>query len=755
MTDALPAGPAVPAEDDAAPAVDVAPYARKAEDGRAELHLMVEGAHCGACVQRIERRLAKFPEIDHGRLNLTTKRLTVRWRGDTARARTFADAVERLGFKVVPFDPDRQAAGEHREERELLWALAVAGFAAGNVMLLSVSVWAGHFQGMGEATRTLLHWFSALIALPAILYSGRPFFRSAGRALKAGQLNMEVPISLAVTLAAGMSLFETIRGGDHAYFDSAIMLLFFLLVGRFLDRRARGKARSAASRLLALRADAVTVVDDDGRQQVLPPDRVRPGMRVLVAAGERVAVDGQIESGRSDVDTGLITGESVPGAVGPGDTVFAGTVNQTAPLRLAVTAVGENTLLAEIVRLMELAEQRQARYVALADRVARAYAPTVHLAALGTFLGWLFLSGIAWQTAMMYAIAVLIVTCPCALGLAVPAVQVIASGRLMRGGILLKSATALERLRQVDAVVFDKTGTLTRGRPELMVAEADPAALKEAAALAGASRHPLARALRRAAPDVPAADGVREVPGQGLALDTPGGEVRLGSRAWCGVPEDEDSADQIGPEMWLARPGHGPVRFAFADPLREDAADVVAALKARGLWVGLLSGDRAPAVRDAALRLGIDNWQAGCKPADKTDRLEALAAEGRSVLMVGDGLNDAPALAAAHVSMSPSSAIDISQTAADAVFQGGRLAPVIETMDLARRADGLVKQNFALAFGYNVVTVPLAVAGFVTPLIAALAMSASSIVVVSNALRLSRRRADRAAAPVPRLRPAP
>jgi Cu2+-exporting ATPase len=352
---------------------------------------------------------------------------------------------------------------------------------------------------------------------------------------------------------------------------------------------------------------------------------------------------------------------------------------------------------------------------------------------------------------MMHAIAVLIITCPCALGLAVPAVQVIASGRLMRGGVLLKSGTALERLRQVDAVVFDKTGTLTRGRPELLDPHAAPDALREAAALAGASRHPLARALRRAAPDIPVADGVREAPGQGLALGTPGGEVRLGSRAWCGVAEGEDAREEPapGPELWLARPGRTPVRFAFADPLREDAAEVVAALKARGLWVGLLSGDRAPAVREAARRLGIEHWQAGCRPADKTDRLEALAAQGRQVLMVGDGLNDAPALAAAQVSMSPSSAIDISQTAADAVFQGGRLAPVVETIDLAHRADGLVKQNFALSFGYNIVTVPLAMAGLVTPLIAALVMSASSIAVVSNAMRLSRQRAPKAGRAAP------
>ncbi|NBC34620.1 MAG: cadmium-translocating P-type ATPase [Alphaproteobacteria bacterium] len=729
-------GPPVPGDD--GPAIDYRRFVRTGADGLATLNLLVEGAHCGACVQRIERRLAKFPDVAHGRLNLTTKRLVVRWQGGAERAETFARAVDALGFKAVPFDPERLKAGESREERLLLRAMAVAGFAAGNVMLLSVSIWAGHFQDMTAATRDLLHWFSALIALPAILYAGRPFFRSALAAIRTGNLNMDVPISLAVLLAGGMSLAETMRGAEHAYFDSAITLLFFLLIGRYLDRRARGRARSAAERLVALRADSVTVLAADGTQRVVPPEEVAPGMTVLVAAGERVAVDGRIADGRSDLDTSLITGESVPSAVQPGDPVFAGTLNQSAPLTLTVTAVGEDTLLGEIVRLMELAEQRKARYVALADRVARAYAPVVHLLALATFLGWWLAVGLAWQPALIIAIAVLIITCPCALGLAVPAVQVIASGRLLRQGILLKSATALERLTGVDTVVFDKTGTLTVGRPELVRdAGRDAAALHQAAALAGASRHPLARALVRAVPGVPVARGVREEPGRGLALATDEGEVRLGSRAFCGVPE---SGEEAGAEMWLARPGQAPVRFAFADPLRADAAQVVRDLQAEGKTVSLLSGDRPATVREAAETLGIDDWQAGMTPADKAARLAEMTGAGRQVLMVGDGLNDAPALAAATVSLSPSTAADISQTAADAIFQGERLAPVLEVLDVARRADALVKQNFVLAFGYNIVTVPLAVLGFVTPLIAALAMSASSIVVVGNALRLARHR---------------
>ena len=715
---------------------DFSAHARLGADGTRSLELIVEGVHCGGCVRRIESALSGEADVSRARVNLSTRRLSLGWSGGAARANDLAARVAGLGFSVAPYDPGELDESDALAEKELLRALAVAGFAAGNVMLLSVAVWAGHFQDMGPATRGLLHWFSALIALPAILYAGRPFFRSALEGLAAGRANMDLPISLAVVLAGGMSLFETLRGGPHVYFDSAVTLLFFLLIGRFLDRRARGKARAAAGRLLALGRRPATVLGDDGARVLLPADRIRTGMRVLAAAGERIPVDGAVLDGRSEVDTSLITGETLPEAVAPGGRVFAGTLNLAAPLTLEVAAVGEGTLLAEIVRLMELAEQRRARFVDLAERIARLYAPLVHGLALAAFLGWTVLGGLAWQEALMIAVAVLIITCPCALGLAVPAVQVIASGRLLRRGILLKSATALERLATVDTVVFDKTGTLTEGRPALEAADLDPEALGLAASLAGASRHPLARALAAAAPDVPVAAGVREVPGCGLIWDGPAGEVRLGKRSWCGVAEEETAA---GPELWLAAPGRAPLRFAFADALRADARAVVAALRARGLAVEILSGDRLTTVARAAGDLGIADFRAGCAPAEKVAHLESLAARGRRVLMVGDGLNDAPALAAATVSASPSSALDISQTAADAVFQGAALAPVLELLTVARRADRLVKQNLGLALGYNLLTVPLALAGLVTPLIAAVAMSSSSLVVIGNALRLGLR----------------
>ncbi|MDH3229790.1 MAG: heavy metal translocating P-type ATPase metal-binding domain-containing protein [Alphaproteobacteria bacterium] len=714
------------------PRFDLAPYVTARPDGRAALTLAVDGLHCAACVWLIESVLARAPGIESARVNMTTRRLRLVWRPGEADPEAAVRRVAALGYRLIPFDEAGADDAGAARQRALLRAMAVAGFAAANVMLLSVSVWAGHVQDMGPATRDLMHWISALIALPAIGYAGRPFFRPALAALAARRVNMDVPISLAVLLAAGMSLVQTATSQPHAYFDSAVTLLFFLLIGRYLDARSRGRARAVAANLLALRARAVTLVDGDGATRVVAPAEIRAGMTVLVAVGERVPVDGRIAAGTSDLDTAPITGESVPRPARPGDTVLAGTVNLTGPLRVTVESVGEDTVLAEILRLVETAEQGRARHVALSDRVARYYAPAVHSLALATFLGWWLVLGAGLQAALLNAIAVLIITCPCALALAVPAVQVAAAGRLLRGGVLIKSATALERLATVDTVVFDKTGTLTQGRPTLLRDggwTGDD--LAAAAAIAAASRHPLARALAAAVPDAKAADDVAEVPGSGLRR----GAVLLGSREWCGV---DAGAESEGPELWLARPGAAALRFAFRDTPRPDAEAVVGDLLRSGYRVELLSGDRPLAAGALAGRLGIARWRGGCTPAGKAAHLAALAAAGHRVCMVGDGLNDAPALGHAQASMSPADATDIAQNAADVVFQGERLAPVAEALAVARRSNRLVLQNLALAFAYNATTIPLAMIGLVTPLIAAIAMSASSLAVVGNALRIGR-----------------
>ncbi len=713
----------------------LAAYVSREADGTSTLHLMIENLHCAGCVHRVETALAPLPGVVEARVNLTARRLRLRWTG----ARTAADFVARLaalGYRAVPFDPDEIANARADEEKRLLRCLAVAGFAAANVMLLSVAVWAGAAEDMGAVTRSAMHWLSALIALPAIAWAGRPFFASAISALKSRALNMDVPISLAVTLAAGMSLFETARGGPHAYFDAAIALLFFLLVGRYLDSRARGQARSAAERLAVLGAAAARVVEPDGRERTVPARALVPGMVLAVAPGERLAADGRIETGTTELDSSLLTGETMPKPARPSDAVYAGTMNLSGALTVAVTAAGEDTVLAEIVRLMEAAEGRKGRYVRLADRAARLYAPLVHLAAYGAFAFWITVGGLSWQPALLIAVSVLIVTCPCALGLAVPAAQAVASGRLLRAGILVKQADALERLAAADTVVLDKTGTLTLGAPRLIRPEAmDVDALHTAARLAAASRHPLCRALVEATRmAVSPPPEIHETPGSGLSVETAEGEIRLGRRAWCGLAPDTRQGPE--PELWLAHPGRLSVRFAFEDALRPAAAEAVAALGRMGLKPVLLSGDHEPAVRAAAAAAGIAEWHAACSPQDKLAYLESLAASGRKVLMAGDGLNDAPALAAAFVSISPARAADVSRAAADLVFQGEDLRALVEAVATARIARRVMLQSFAFAAAYNAVAVPIAICGLVTPLIAAIAMSSSSIIVTLNALRI-------------------
>lgn len=717
-------------------ALDPGPFVRRDGDGIESLTVLVGGLHCAGCVQRIEATLGRMPGVVAVRGNLTTRRISLRWREGEVDAVSLIAAIGALGYEPTPF-AESSLASRAGQDKRLLLALAVAGFAAANVMLLSVAVWAGAVSDMDEATRRLFHWISALIVLPAATYAVRPFAGPALSQLARGQVGMDLPITVAVVLTLAMSLVESFRAGAHVYFDAAIMLLFFLLIGRTLDSQARTRAGRLAENLLVLRGMDALVLDDDGGRRCIAVSALARGMRVLVAPGARIPADGAVESGRSDIDTALVTGESVPVAVAPGQAVLAGTLNLTGALVVRVRAAGENTVLAEIVRLMEAAGQGRSAYVRLADRMARVYAPFVHVAALATFLLWWGWLGAAWQPALIVAISVLIITCPCALGLAVPVVQVVASGRLLGLGVIVKSPDGLERLAEIDTVVFDKTGTLTTGMPALVNgAEIAPDDLAFAAALAGASRHPLCRALCRLAAAVPPA-GVREQAGDGLSLALADGEARLGRRDWVGGCDANAGPDHGGPELWLARPGRAPVVFRFADTLRADAASTVIALQKAGLGVELLSGDREAAVGIAAREAGIATWRGAARPADKLARLGELAATGHKVLMVGDGLNDAPALAAAHVSMSPAAAADVSQAAADFVFQGDSLAAVECAIAVARRARALARGNFALAFGYNLLAVPVAMAGLVTPLVAAVAMSASSLLVTLNALRLS------------------
>jgi Cu2+-exporting ATPase len=714
-------------------ALDLSLYARPLENGTLGMELAVEGIACGACIGRIERAVKGIPGVTEARLNFTNRRLHVAWSPGLAEPAAILRALENGGYHGHPFVPLRAEQQEAAEARRLTRCLAVAGFAAMNIMLLSVAVWSGNVTDITPETRDFFHWASALIALPAAAYAGRPFFASAWRALRARALNMDVPISLGVILALGMSLAETANHAEHAYFDSAIMLLFFLLIGRALDHAMRRKTRAVAGNLAALKAETAHRFDDDELVNV-PAAALRSGDRVLVKPGERVPADGTVLGGRSDLDESLITGETAHRKVAPGATVYAGSMNYFGVLTLKVTAAGGAGLIDEIERLLEKAASAKSRAMRLADRASRLYAPVVHLTAALTLAGWL-IAGASLHDAVITAIAVLIITCPCALALAIPAVQVVASGTLFRASVILNAGDAIERLAEADTVVFDKTGTLTLPEPRVANAAAfDRELLQKAARLALSSRHPLAVALSREAVIRTPFENAVEEPGQGVRACIDGLEARLGSAQFC----DVIAANAPDASTICFRHGERFEVFTITQKLRVDAIDVVGSLRQRGFDLHILSGDHAGAVAPVASALGIEHWRGGLKPAEKIACLEKLKADGRRVLMVGDGLNDAPSLAAAHVSLSPISAADVTQAQADAVFLGERLGPVLDAVDTARRARILMTQNLWLAAIYNAIAVPVAIAGVVTPLIAAAAMSGSSLLVTLNALRASR-----------------
>jgi Cu2+-exporting ATPase len=715
---------------------DFSHYVRAAGAGLQHIDLAVEGVHCAGCMAKIERGLSAIPDVTLARVNLTEHRVALEWKQGALDPARFIDRLEELGYKAYPYETESAEATEVAESRFLLRCLGVAAFATMNVMMLSIPVWSGNVSDMLPEQRDFFHWLSALIALPAAAYAGQPFFRSAWRALSNKTTNMDVPISIGVCLALGMSVVETINHAEHAYFDAAIMLLTFLLVGRFLDQNMRRRTRAVAGNLAALKAETAAKFVGPDEISHVPVAAIHSGDIVLLRPGERCAVDGTVIEGRSEIDQSLITGETLYVTAEQGTPVYAGSMNISGTLRVRVSAALEATLLAEITRLLDNALQARSRYMRLADRASRLYAPVVHATALITILGWVT-AGAGWHDAIVTGVAVLIITCPCALGLAIPTVQTVASGAMFRAGVLLNSGDAIERLAEADQVIFDKTGTLTL--PDLDVTNAAdiPADILElAGCLALSSHHPVAAAVAQAVgAKSPILSAVEEA-GQGVCAVVDGIELRLGRPSFCGAGALARSA-ALDPGASVVAFSRGAEKFILSvrQALRPDARSVIAALKARNIGIEILSGDREAAVIAAARALGIAEWRAGVTPADKIARIEELKRRGKKVLMVGDGMNDAPSLAAAHVSMSPISAAHLSQATADLVFLGRPLAPVVASVDSARQALHLMRQNLWLAIGYNVLAVPVAISGVVTPLIAAAAMSGSSILVMLNSLR--------------------
>ncbi len=688
-------------------------------NGSSEILLSLPAIHCVACINGVERALRGMDGVANARVNLSMKRVTVGLDAPIA-PEALIDTLELAGFEARVLDTSLLGAENDSYGSGLMTRIAVSGFAMMNVMLLSVAIWSG---AVG-ATQHMFHMISAMIALPALIYAAQPFFHNAWTALSVRKLNMDVPISLAIILAAGMSLFETFVGGAQAYFDAALSLTFFLLIGRYLDHRSRKAAASAAAQLSALEVPRVMRLRDDTREMV-DFAQLAIGDLIQVLPGGRIPVDGVVTEGSSQIDRSLLTGESRAADANPDTVVTAGEVNMTGPLTIRATTVGADTTLRKMVTMVDQAEAVRNRYTAIADRAAAIYAPVVHLLALAAFLGWVSYSGDV-RLSLNIAVAVLIITCPCALGLAVPAVSTTAAGRLFRAGLLVKDGTALERLAEVDTVVFDKTGTLTMpaaGRDTL-----DAQAQSIALALTKNSTHPVAQAIAASLDGVAPANitNQEELPGRGLRAVCDGQVVRLGSGAWLGA--------KAGTYLQI---GDAPAqKIVLRSELREGAAQLISGWQDAGLDVHLVSGDDADETAKIARALGIKSWQAQTKPAEKIAYINALSDNGAKVLMVGDGLNDTGALAAAYASVSPATAADASRAASDIVLLNDSLVPLIELPKVARAAKRRILENFAISASYNAIAIPVALLGFATPLLAAIAMSASSITVLLNALRL-------------------
>ncbi|MDD9922242.1 MAG: heavy metal translocating P-type ATPase [Boseongicola sp.] len=690
------------------------------ESGRAAVgmpthHLVLPGIHCGACIRGVETTLNARPDISDARVNLTRKRVSVTSKPG-ADPTPWIEDLARAGYEA-----HEAKESEIRSSDDMLLHLGIAGFAMMNVMLLSVAVW----SGAADSTRDFLHWVSAAIALPATAFAAQPFFKNALAALRVGRLNMDVPISLAIVLACGMSLYEVAIGGEHAWFDAALALTFFLLAGRVLDQRLRRAARSAAENLAALEPTRVLRIEN-GERISRPITEIDVGDRIWLAAGARVPVDATLISGTAEIDRSALTGESDAISVSRDATVHAGDIAITGPVEILATAVGEDTTLRRLTQLVSTAENARGRYHGLADRAAAIYTPAVHIISAAAFLGWLIATGDV-RLALNVAVATLIITCPCALGLAVPAVAVAATSRLYQEGVLVKSDTGLERLAESDLVVFDKTGTLTK-RTLTIPSDVELPHRQVLRALAEASDHPLSRELRQTLSDtapVPVTD-VSEEPGVGV------------SAIWNGQAVSITRAAENGRHT-VFRIGETEFALESEESLLPNAIEAVKRLNALGLKTAMMTGD-APSRADAIARqLGIQEVWSEVSPHQKLKIVHDLKTSGHKVLMVGDGLNDTAAMTEANASIAPGSALEASRNAADMVVLSEDLRHIPYAVEVARTARRRIIQNFSIAALYNSIAVPIAVLGFATPLAAAIAMSTSSITVILNSIRGSLR----------------
>nr|BFD40707.1 heavy metal translocating P-type ATPase [Pseudomonas sp. FFPRI_1] len=733
------------------------PFVRH-EGELAETTLLMEGISCAACGWLIEKHLRSLPAVAEARLNLSNHRLHVRWADSQLPLSQVLSELRHIGYAAHPYQPDRASEQLASENRLALRQLGVAGLLWFQAMMATMATWPEFNIDLSPELHTILRWVALFLTTPIVFYSCAPFFKGAMRDLRTRHLTMDVSVSLAIGGAYLAGIWTSISGVGELYFDAVGMFALFLLTGRYLERRARERTAAATAQLVNLLPASCLRLDEDGQSQRILLSELRLGDKVLVHPGAVLPADGRILDGQSSIDESLLTGEYLPQARGQGDSVTAGTLNVEGALTVEVQALGQDTRLSAIVRLLDRAQAEKPRLAEVADRAAQWFLLFSLIAAAAIGLLW-------WQLdasrAFWIVLAMLVATCPCALSLATPTALTAATGTLHKLGLLLTRGHVLEGLNQIDTVIFDKTGTLTEGRLALRAIRplgslSSDACLSLAAALENRSEHPIARAFGRAPV---AAEEVTSSPGLGLEGLVGTQRLRIGQPAFvcalsgCKVPQMPDEhgqwlllGDSQGALAWLV----------LDDRLRSDAPALLAACKARGWHTLLLSGDSSPMVASVAAELQIDEARGGLRPDDKLQVLQQLHQQGRKVLMLGDGVNDVPVLAAADISVAMGSATDLAKTSADAVLLSNRLDALVQAFSLARRTRRVIIENLLWAGLYNGLMLPFAALGWITPVWAAVGMSISSLTVVLNALRLTRmpRQADSAAAPETRPLPA-
>jgi Cu2+-exporting ATPase len=719
-----------------------------------EAALILENIVCAACIWLNERHISALPGVLSVEINYATRRARVRWDNSRIQLSAILKAVSDIGYIAHPFDPGRSDDVYRRERNTAIKRLAIAGLGMMQVMMYALPSYTA--TDMTDEIRLLMRWASLILTIPVIVYSAWPFFIGAWRDLKRKSLGMDVPVALGVGTAFVASVYATFSGRGEVYYDSVTMFIFLLLTGRFLEMNARRRAGAAVEELVKLIPAATTRLPNwpQRDEEQVPVARLAVGDHVLVRPGETLPADGVVVDGDSAVSEAMLTGESLPVSKGAGAAVVGGSLNQASPLVVRVEKLGADTRLAAIVRLLDRAQSEKPRIGQLADRAAAWFVALLLVITAAVGVAWYVIdpSKVLW-----IVVSILVVTCPCALGLATPAALTTGTGRLTRLGLLTTRGHALETLARATDLVFDKTGTLTLGR--LSVRRVVPLGGRSAdevgalaAALEAGSEHPIAKALRDASGPALSASDIRNTPGRGVEGVIEGRRYRLGTPRFAASSDTPPQAPASvggehpegheypeGHESWVALAEEDTLIawFALADTPRPDAAAALAALQRQGLRLHLVSGDATPAVRAVAEQLGIEDWHAGALPEDKLAYVKKLQDQGRIVAMVGDGINDAPVLAGAQVSIAMGEGADVAQAAADMVMLGSRLATLAEGVGLARKTQKIIRENLAWALAYNLIAIPAAALGHVTPWIAGIGMSASSLLVVLNALRLS------------------